>query len=363
MPNIFEYKSLNEINIQDPFFDSLKKDYPGTDNSTGFINWFQKKSDNGEKALTYFDGENLKAFIFVKHENEELELKDKLLPKKNRYKISTIKIDDTVKGRRLGEGALGLLLWDWSKSTEEIIYVTVFQEHTSLISLLERFGFENIGVNPNNELVYARSKNKIDYSDPYKSFPFIDPNFQFSGYLPINDNYHDELFPYSELKNEEPKELYKDVSNGLTKFYIGNQIFPDERIGKPLLVYRIFTGNGQKTFKSCVTSWIVVNDSIKVKENGKYILSLEKVLSIIGNKSIFNKNKIEEIYNSNAPNIGLLEFVYYGFLGEGNNINHFWLKNNGYWGNCYPTQHQLKPREFLEILEEGNINVDNIIID
>lgn len=44
MAGKFERKLMGDINLDDPFFDSLKMDYPGSENSTGFIEWFHYKA-------------------------------------------------------------------------------------------------------------------------------------------------------------------------------------------------------------------------------------------------------------------------------------------------------------------------------
>ena len=44
MAGKFVHKSFSEINLNDPFFDSLKADYPGNENSTGFTTWFAKSA-------------------------------------------------------------------------------------------------------------------------------------------------------------------------------------------------------------------------------------------------------------------------------------------------------------------------------
>lgn len=64
---------------------------------------------------------------------------------------------------------------------------TVFDKHDLLIAQLTKFGFIKVGYNPNGEGVYLRSRSSVDYSDPYKSFPFINPDFQNAGYLCVND--------------------------------------------------------------------------------------------------------------------------------------------------------------------------------
>ena len=44
MAGKFERKLFSEISLDDPFFDSLKADYPGTSTSTGFVKWFAAKA-------------------------------------------------------------------------------------------------------------------------------------------------------------------------------------------------------------------------------------------------------------------------------------------------------------------------------
>lgn len=105
MAGKFQRKCFSEINLDDPFFDSLKADYPGTANSTGFITWFRKKASSGKTALVFEDELGIGAFINLKpDEAEEIQLADgRVLPKVVRLKITTIKIDErlsTSKNRR-----------------------------------------------------------------------------------------------------------------------------------------------------------------------------------------------------------------------------------------------------------------------
>ena len=97
MAGKFERKFMKDINLDDPFFDSLKTDYPGSANSTGFVEWFHKKAN--EKALVFEDEDGVGAFIKLKPgEIEEIRLQDgTILPKMDRLKISTIKILERFK--------------------------------------------------------------------------------------------------------------------------------------------------------------------------------------------------------------------------------------------------------------------------
>ncbi|MFZ5643207.1 MAG: hypothetical protein ACOY46_06430 [Bacillota bacterium] len=49
MAGKFEWHKFSEVNLDDPFFDSLKADYEE------FPVWYKKKSDAGEYALVFHD--------------------------------------------------------------------------------------------------------------------------------------------------------------------------------------------------------------------------------------------------------------------------------------------------------------------
>ena len=187
-------------------------------------------------------------------EDEEIELQDQVLPKHCRMKISTLRIAERYRGQRIGEGSIGLILWKWQKSKCDEIYVTVFEKHTDLISQLEHFGFRKIGVNLNGEIVYIKDKRVIDFSDPYKAFPFI--------------------------------------------------------------------------------------------------------------KSVFDRTELERQYRSNST-VTIVEMLYYGYFGAGNNVNMDWLERNGCWPGqgIYPTDYRLSAQQFKKVLAEGKVDVQNVIID
>lgn len=191
----FDYLPFANCNLTDPFFKSLKDDYPE------FPQWYAKKIENKEKAFVYKDESGIRAFLYLKKEDEPIELKGGMLPSKKRLKIGTLKLDDRVRGLRLGEGIIGIALWKWQEMDVDEIYVTIFPKHEVLISLIEKFGFKKVGINNRGENIYLKSKNDLDLSDPFKPFPYINPNFTKAGYIPIYDKYHDTLFPYSELFN------------------------------------------------------------------------------------------------------------------------------------------------------------------
>lgn len=59
------------------------------------------------------DSEGIGAFVYLKDEEEPIELVGETLPALPRLKIGTLKVADRAQGERLGEGAIGLALWRW----------------------------------------------------------------------------------------------------------------------------------------------------------------------------------------------------------------------------------------------------------
>ncbi len=366
MAGKFKVKKFAEINLDDVFFDSLKEDYPGTENSTGFVTWFNRKAQEGATALVFEDAEGLGAFVAWKEEEEEILLQDACLQKNRRIKISTFQIAERYQGQRIGEGAIGLLLWQWQSSDCSEIYLTSFSKHTTLIELFERFGFSKKGINLNDEYVLMRDRDAIDFSDPYKAFPFINGNFDYAGYIIIDDHYHDTMFAYSELARTEQLQslVANNVSNGLTKIYVGQASTQNYWIGEPILVYRRYTQGTGKRFRSCLTSYCVVTDLIQAKKYNNFQMSFEDLKRRIGNKSVFNEQELYDKYQK-YQNVTIVEMLYYGFFGAGNNVNMDWLDQNGYWANQnqYPTEVHLTEDQFKTILTEGDIHVSNVVID
>lgn len=353
----FERKTFSQIDINDPFFSPLKKDYPEFESS-----WFPKGVKENREALVFSDETGLGAFVALKHENESIPLQDQILPPRPRLKICTLLLAERFRSQRLGEGALGLALWAWQQAGLEEIYLTVFPQHDDLISQLDRFGFISVGLNRRGERVYLRSRKSVDYSDPYKAFPFVSPNFPKGGYLIVEDTYHDTLFPYSELKNALQEQLDKDVANGVSKVYIGNQWAPHYNPGDPIFVYRKHTGPiGKPRFKSCLTSFCVVTDVIAVKRSNRNLMSFEEFCNLVGNKSVFSEADLRSKY-VNDRNLTIVKMLYCGYFGPGHNKNMDWLANNGLWAGPqeYPANIQLSPQQCRAIWSAGEIDVDQV---
>lgn len=350
MAGKFEWTQFKDVDIQDSFFDSLKSDYDE------FPQWFERKSVELKQALVFRDEEGIGAFLYLKEENESLELKDRVLPAIPRLKIGTLKLAERFRGQRLGEGAIGVALWKWQESELDEIYVTVFDRHDTLTNLFSIFGFVRIGMNIRGESVYLKRKQNLDYSNPKKAFPFINPNFNKACILPINDIYHDKLLPYSELYGNNGREIEEiTAGNGVTKVFIASPYTNmSYQVNDPLFVYRIYTGTeGKKTYKSVITSYACITRTKVIKSNRQFSVSLENFLKLVGNKSVFTDDELVNMYNTKA-NLVILEFVYNGYFGKGNNVNHNTLKKSGLF-ESHPYNIKYNREQFKKILELGRV--------
>ena len=356
MAGIFEHKYFSDINLQDPFFDSLKGDYPEFESE-----WFPKCVAENRQALVFSDEYGLGAFLAMKYETEPITMVECELPAIPRLKVSTLKLAPRFRGQRLGEGALGLILWKWQASQLEEIYVTVFPNHTDVATQLTRFGFNAVGHNMRGESVYLRSRKAIDFSDPYRSFPFISPHFRKGGYLIVEDNYHDTLFPYSELKNTFQEQLAQDAANGVSKVYIGQQWQTHYQVGEPVFIYRKSNGPGQRRYRSCLTSYCVITNIVAVKRNNMPQISFSDFIALAGNRTVFPQKDLMVQYQ-NDRNITLIQMLYCGFFGAGNNVNMDWLDNNSLWNlnGDYPATTMLTPLQCESIWRKGNISINNV---
>lgn len=356
--DIFMPKSFADVDLTDSLFDGLKEDYGG------FADWFKRKSLDGSKAFVNEDNEGrLRAFVYLKEENEEILLNGQSLPRENRLKIGTMKVSKEVQGNRLGEGAIGLALWKWQQLKDvNQIYVTVFPKHQGLIEMLMSFGFEDVGIKSNGEGVYLKDKRNLGYDTPKTSFPFINPATEYFGYLPIEQAYHDVLFPFSKLANTTYETTdYVAAANGITKVFIAT---PSKemahRNGTVVFMYRIFDGE-YRLHRSVLTSYCTIINRVDIRRKGRYLKTFDEFRNLVKNKSVYSDSQLEDSYTQKG-NIVVYELIYNGFFGAGNNINLKTLRDNGLWEG-HPYQKRLSRDDFESIIRMGGKDVRDIIVD
>jgi hypothetical protein len=186
---------------------------------------------------------------------------------------------------------------------------------------------------------------------------------KFAGCLAIDMLYHDTMFAFSDLAHTLQERVNISVANGLKKVYIGQPYSVAFGAGDPVLIYRKYTGKaGKAAYKSVVTSYCIATRVEKIKARGQQLVPYSDFLHMVGNKSVFSPEELRTQYET-MTNMTLIDLLYCGYFGAGNNVNWKWLKDNNCWLETHPMNFKYTREQFEKILREGNVDVNNIIID
>lgn len=341
---------FSEIDLDDPFFDSLKADY------VGFEQWFKRKAQEGTTAFVQYVDQRLCAILYLKDEGEtELNDVTPSRPAVKRLKVGTFKID--AHNTRLGERFVKKITDVALQLKVAEIYVTIYPKHEGLIRLLNTFGFEHEGMK-GEEWVLVKQMNRIT-GDILKDFPLMSVRGKQKYNLAIYPKYHSRMFPDSILKNEERdrSELVRDVSvtNSIHKVYIC--YMKETNVLKPgdvILVYRSTDKLYQAHYRSVVTSVCQIEE-VKCKNEFR---NYEEFESYASKYSIFSHEELQYLYRKDGLivlkmtyNAALKKRVPLGFLRDNLGMG------ERYWG-FFP----LTDSEFEAIIKQGEID-EGIIID
>ena len=307
-------KPFAEVDLDDPFFDSLKEDYET------FIPWYKRKADNNEEAYVFYDGDVIKGFLYLKLENGDT-YRDITpeMPKRKRLKVGTFKIDST--GFRLGERFFKIIFDNALLLKVDEIYVTLFEhkrkEVAKLKNDLEKWGFVKFGYNTNGEAVLVKEMANPEFGDdPRKYFPAIKCSAK-KFFLPILPEYHSHLFPDSHLQNENLSFLKNNKAHqyALEKIYLTGSSVYDVKPGDEVLIYRV----GESMFKrhsSALTGVAIVQEVVRTKD-------VEECVKICSNRSIFTEKEIRDLY-AKYPTV--VKLLYKDYFDHKILLDYLWQK-------------------------------------
>ena len=364
-PDLIDYKVLavkqeyfGNINLSDPFFDSLKEDYPE------FEKWFNKKAE--EKAyITYNKGKVL-SFLYLKIENKEENYNDitPVFPPKKRLKVGTFKV--VSNGVRLGERFLKIIFDNAVSNSVEEIYVTVYDrtdEQKHLISLMEDWGFKKYGTKgKNGEMVYVRDFTKqFCIENPKLTYPFIPTNTNIF-IIPIYPKYHTELLPDSFLRTESPDDFIENEPhrNAISKVYISRSIQRNIKRGDILIFYRTAPQGKSAYYHSVITSIGIIEEKVdNIQSEADFIMKARK-------RSIFTDEYLKEFWNYNPTyRPFLIRFLSTYSFQLGNRLNRKQLLDMNILSgeeNELRGLKQISREQFLEILKYTKVN-ESVIVD
>lgn len=348
--DVIERKKISEINLQDKFFDSLRNDYPS------FDEWFSKKAMKGENAFV-LDDEGIQGFLYLKEENDEDTTVTPNLKKKRRLKVGTFKIN--AHGTRLGERFIKIIIDEIFRNNHEEAYVTIFEKHDSLISLLLRYGFEYHGTKSSKagiENVYIKYSQK-KLGDILLDYPKVDIRDNKKFMLAIRPEYHTRMFPNSQLKTEK-HHIIEDTSftNSIEKIYLSGANLRDYRKGDVIVIYRTADEGKKAEYSSVATSICVVEEIKHISEFRNY----DEFYQYCCKHSVFNKRELEYFWRIKKYNY-LVKMLYNIALHKRpirqELIEEVGLNRKDRWVAV-----PLSDNEFKKILELGEVH-ESFIID
>lgn len=132
------FSPFSNINVDDPFFNSLKSDYKD------FSSWFSRKLDGGESAFVVFSGDRISGFVYVKEEYVSCPFISPSLPDSKVLKVGSLKLLSS--GRGLGEKFIRRILKYASDINCSHAYFTVFNKYSYVVDVFSKAGFKYHGI-------------------------------------------------------------------------------------------------------------------------------------------------------------------------------------------------------------------------
>jgi hypothetical protein len=341
--------AAGRVDVSDPFFDSLRADYPG------FNEWFARKAS--EPAYVFRgDGGGIDGFLYLKLEGGSVDDVQPALPAAKRLKIGTLKVNPH--GTRLGERLVKKVFDHAIEAAVDEVYVTVFPRHTKLVELFARYGFAKVAEKSGAggvEDVMVRSLRRLS-GDVVTDYPLINLAGR-KFLLAIYPDWHTRLLPDSKLHNESP-DVVKDVShtNSIHKVYLtAMQGTANLRRGDLLVIYRTGDNAAPARFRSVATSICTVEE---VRDIATFP-SVDALLEYCAPYSVFTDDELRRFWaNRKYPN--LVRFAYNAALKKrltrGDLIDHGVIDEKAYAGFA-----SLTDAGFQVIIERGGISASLVI--
>lgn len=346
------YLPFKDINLQDPFFNTLRQDY------AEFPAWFSRKAEQSELAYVLVDGDAIDGFMYLKEENGPVTDVSPNLSNGKHLKVGTFKFNSH--GTRRGERFIKKIFDHALRKNVDSIYVTVFDKHDYLKTLFSKYGFVVHGtkntLNGTESVLVRKMSNQT--GSTLQSYPFVSLNGANQYLLSIYPTFHSRLLPDSILNNE-THDIVQDVShtNSIHKIFIckmsGVSSF---KVGDSLIIYRTKDNQGPAWYRSVATSIAVVEEYRNISE----FESLDQFLSYCSPYSVFSTNELVQIYNERRY-CHIIRFTYNAALSRritmGNLVENVGLDRDEYWG-----VRRLTNEQFRKIASLGGVH-ESLIVD
>lgn len=332
--------TMDMLDINDPIFDTLKNNYKE------FEYWFKEKQNDRRDCLFYINPNKLLGAVLIyKKEREKIDLKDKILPYKDRIKIATMIV--TYEGHKIGEFFLKWIInYAMSNNINELYLTHFIENNDSLVNLIEEYGFILKGQNYRGEAIYTKSINKeecekhileeINDKSPIelakKYYPYFYDGPEVKKFIvPITDEYHERLF----LSKTQQTSLTNEITiskNTIKKAYISKTPTKIDR-GDILLFYQTHSNQGIS--------------EIGIVEFSEKDLNFDNMTKIVGKRSVFSQEELKEFEDNNT----VLLFIHsseFTKISSENLINKKLIKGPPFTAQSFNHEKYLKFKEMIQ---------------
>ena len=342
VPPALELKPTYNLNVSDPFFDSLKEEYPG------FDDWFKKIKREGRNCLvSYKDDGSIGALLIYKLENEPIDAIPGIHRKKQ-IKLSTFKVARF--GYKIGELFIKLSIDIAISNDVSEVYLTHFiQPDDRLVELITEYGFRHVGTNSRGEAIYVKEL----FPEPTEAkelSPFDITKLYYPSYydgadvkkfiVPIRPQYHSRLFTnYKDRQIElaESAGYFIVEGNTIRKAYICNSRI--KRIAQGDLILFYVSDRRQ------LISVGVVEAVFGGLQNYRDIIKL------VGKRTVYSVNEIQSM--ARKPSLVILFWQYWHLQQP---LSYLRLKRMGILKGPPLSIMQISERDYSLIKEAGDID-------
>lgn len=296
---MMENVPLHTLNIEDPFFQQLRDDYPE------FRGWWKKISRQGRNACVVRMNGVLWAILILKNEDEAV-ASFPPLPRKKRLKICTLYVHE--RGLKIGERLIRTAIDTAIANDIGEIYLTHFTKpDDSLVNLIEEYGFEKYGYleHPHTDTKEDLFLKELLPSSTISLFPtdlcrkyyptfYGGPNVK-KFVVPIRPAYHERLF--EDFGSEKRSPLFPSfrmpLSEGfaIKKAYLSHSRIKSLEPGDLTLFYR-------SDDRHAITSIGIVD-----KSRSK-MMDPNEIVRFVGKRTVYTQEEIEEF--SKNPTLAIL---------------------------------------------------------
>ncbi len=331
----------HEVNINQPFFDSLKEDYPDFQNW-----WIEKCVKQNRKCWIYEAERTIKAFLMLKEEENQAIDTLPPIPAGRRIKIATLKVD--LSGSKMGELFLKMAFQYCINNQFFETYLTHFKaEDDPLVSVIGNYGFKDKGEKVSNgERVYLKkfipentSLSPIETAKTY--YPCFKDGADIKKFvIPIQPQYHDVLFPdYS--KRQMTFADYSEINipgNAIKKAYLSSSRINKITPGSIVLFYR------SKDQQAITAIGIVDQEPIRIND-------ADELKRIVGKRSVYSD---EELREWAQKTVFVLRFKHHLYLP--NPLNLKYLKNKSILKTAPQSITEINHEQYLALKNGGKLD-------